>query len=121
MSAKALMGAVPAILFGGMSLYLHRLTATMDPLVSQQLMPIIYGLGVLGFLFSLPVLLKLFGLAIGGTRKPAKAARERDDGPAAFDPDAAISRYLEKKAAGEVSYEMPDTAAPHPTFGRKLA
>lgn len=55
----------------------------------------------------------------------------KDDADAApgdepFDADAALARYMEKKAAGEVEIvSRPKTdraySAPRPTFGRKIS
>lgn len=117
MSAKAFLGIVPVFWFGGLAIYLYRVNGAMSGVASQQLMPTVYALGALSLLFSLPVLFKLLGL----TAKP-KAKMAQADGDAAsggFDADAAISRYLDKKAAGEVNFTVPESAAPRPVFGRK--
>lgn len=117
MSAKAFLGIVPVFGFGGLAIYLYRVNDSMGGVASQQLMPIILALGALSLLFSLPILFKLLRLALAKPRGGKMPNGARGD----FDPDGAISRYLEKKAAGGASFEVPDSAAPRPVFGRKPA
>ena len=117
MSAKAFLGIVPVFGFGGLAIYLYRVNDSMGGVASQQLMPIILALGALSLLFSLPILFKLLRLALAKPRGAKMPNGARGD----FDPDGAISRYLEKKAAGGASFEVPDSAAPRPVFGRKPA
>jgi hypothetical protein len=115
MSAKAFLGIVPIFGFGGLAIYLYRVNDSMDGAASQQLMPMVYALGAISLLFSLPILFKLLRLATAKPKLPEDAAR------GAFDADAAITRYIEKKAAGGASFEVPDSAAQRPVFGRKPA
>ncbi len=117
MSAKAFLGIVPIFGFGGLAIYLYRVNDSMGGVASQQLMPMVYALGAISVFFSLPILFKLLRLA---TAKP-KAGKVPEGARGDFDADAAISRYLEKKAAGGASFEVPESAAPRPTFGRKPA
>lgn len=116
MSAKAFLGIVPVFGFGGLAIYLCRVNDSMDGVASQQLMPMVYALGAISLLFSLPILFKLLRLAFA---KP-KAGKAPDGARGDFDPDTTIARYIEKKAAGGTSFEVPDSAGPRPTFGRKL-
>lgn len=117
MSAKAFLGIVPVFWFGGLAIYLYRVNGALGGVASQQLMPTVYALGALSLLFSLPVLFKLLGLTTKSKSKKAPASNDAASGD--FDADAAISRYLEKKAAGEANFTVPDTAGPRPVFGRK--
>ncbi|HSX55986.1 MAG TPA: hypothetical protein VLG14_11860 [Sphingomonas sp.] len=121
MSVKALLGIVPVIWFAGLAIYLYRVNQAMGQAVQQQLMPTIIGLGAVSLLLSIPLIIKLVRLASGTAAKPkAKAPSGANDSVQGdFDPDAVIARYLKKKAAGEASFEVPDHAAPRPTFGRK--
>lgn len=121
MSAKAFLGIVPVFWFAGLAIYLYRVNQSLGGMAQQQLMPTIMGLGAISLALSVPLLLKLVRLASGGAAKPKGKTPRNSDGstPGDFDPDAAIARYLEKKAAGEASFEVPDTAAPRPVFGRK--
>jgi hypothetical protein len=116
MTAKAFLGIIPVFGFGGLAIYLYRVNASMDGVASQQLMPMAYALGAISLLFSLPILFKLLRLAFAEPKAGKAAGGARDD----FDPDTTIARYLEKKAAGGTSFEVPDSAGPRPTFGRKL-
>ncbi len=118
MSAKTFLGIVPVFWFGGLAIYLYRVNDSMGGVASQQLMPTVIGLAAISMLLSLPILFKLLGLA---TKSKGKKASDRSDAASGdFDADAAISRYLEKKAAGEANFSVPDSAAPRPTFGRKV-
>ncbi|RSY87406.1 hypothetical protein DAH66_07160 [Sphingomonas koreensis] len=118
MSAKTFLGIVPVFWFGGLAIYLYRVNSALGGVASQQLMPTVMGLAAISLLLSLPILFKLLGLAT--KPKGKKALGSNDSAPGDFDADAAISRYLEKKAAGEANFTVPDSAAPRPTFGRKV-
>ena len=54
--------------------------------------PTVVGLVVLGFLFSIPLILKL-GRFIPGPRPPRPGDPDEPDA-GSFDPDAAIARYM---------------------------
>lgn len=118
MSAKAFLGIVPIFGFGGLAIYLYRVNDSMGGVASQQLMPMVYALGAISVFFCLPILFKLLRLA---TAKPKGGKTSEDAAGGGFDADATISRYLEKKAAGEANFVVPDGAAPRATFGRKSA
>lgn len=118
MSAKTFLGIVPVFWFGGLAIYLYRVNASMGGVASQQLMPTVMGLAAISLLLSLPILFKLLGLAT--KPKAKKAPGNNDTASGDFDADAAITRYLEKKAAGEADFAVPDSPAPRPTFGRKV-
>lgn len=120
MSAKTFLGIVPVFWFGGLAIYLYRVNTAMGGVASQQLMPMILALGALGVLFSLPILFRLLGLANGSKTKAKKASGGGDAARGGFDADAAIARYLEKKAAGEADFAVPDAASPRRAFGRKV-
>lgn len=120
MSAKAVLGIVPVFWFAGLAIYLYRVNQTMGEAVQQQLMPMILGLGAVSLALGIPLLLKLLRLASGAAAKPKRPKMPAGAAPGSFDADALIARYLEKKAAGEASFEVPDAATPRPTFGRKV-
>jgi len=121
MSAKTVLGVVPVIWFAGLAIYLYRVNTALGGMAQQQLLPTIIGLGAISLLLSIPLVLKLVRLASGTTAKPkAKISGADDAARGDFDADAVIARYLEKKAAGEASFEVPDTATPRATFGRKV-
>lgn len=124
MPVKALLGLIPVLWFGGLAVYFYRVNNAMGGIATQQLMPTIIGLGAISLLLSIPVIIKLVRAASGTAAKPkgpkAPGVAADDAAPSDFDADAVIARYLEKKAAGEASFEVPDSAAPRPTFGRKV-
>lgn len=121
MSAKAVLGVIPVIWFAGLAIYFYRVNQAMGGIATQQLMPTIIGLGAVSLLLSIPIIIKLVRLASGTAAKPkAPKAPGSTEPPSDFDADAVIARYLEKKAAGEASFEVPDSAAPRPVFGRKV-
>ena len=117
MPVKTLLGIVPVIWFAGLAVYLYRVNQSLGGMAQQQLLPTIIGLGAISLLLGIPFVIKLVRLASGTAKpKPSGDTEARGD----FDPDAVIARYLEKKASGEASHEVPDSVAPRPTFGRKL-
>lgn len=122
MSAKTVLGIIPVIWFAGLAIYLYRVNTALGGMAQQQLLPTIIGLGAISLLLSIPLVLKLVRLASGTPAKPkAKTSSGAEDATRGdFDPDAVIARYLEKKAAGEASFEVPDTAAPRATFGGEV-
>lgn len=123
MPVKALLGLIPVLWFGGLAVYFYRVNNALGGMASAQLMPTIIGLGAISLLLSIPVIIKLVRAANGTPAKPkrSKAPAGTDDtAPGDFDADAVIARYLEKKAAGEASFELPDGGAPRPVFGRKV-
>lgn len=123
MPVKALLGLIPVFWFGGLAIYFYRVNNAMGGLATQQLMPTIIGLGAISLLLSIPVIIKLVRAASGTTAKPKEPKTPNGSGDAApsdFDADAVIARYLEKKAAGEANFVVPDNAAPRPVFGRKV-
>lgn len=124
MPVKALLGVIPVLWFGGLAIYLYRVNNAMGGMASEQLMPTIIGLGAISLLLSIPVILKLVRAASGTAAKPKGSkppGSAEEVPPSDFDADAVIARYLEKKAAGEASFEVPERAAPRPVFGRKPA
>ena len=122
MSAKTVLGVIPVIWFAGLAIYFYRVNQALGGMAAKQLMPTIIGLGAISLLLSLPLVIKLIRLASGTAAKPkgGKAPGKEDAARGDFDADAAIARYLEKKAAGEANFVVPDGGASRPTFGRKL-
>lgn len=119
MSAKAFLGVVPVFWFGGLAIYLYRVNQSLGDAAQQQLMPTIIGLGAISLALGVPILFKLMRLASGSTAKPKGRKTPDVSARGGFDPDAAIARYLERKAAGEVTFEVPESVTPRPVFGRK--
>ena len=102
----------------------------MQGLTSMGVGPTMLGLGALGLLFMAPMIVKLIRLTT--TTPPKQGTRSRFANvpveEEAFDADAALARYLARKAeAGEefqavVPAEPGEAPANHarPVFGRKI-
>jgi hypothetical protein len=135
-SAKTVIGlffaALPILYFGGMAYYLHAVPGRLEAMfglpggatdgVSSELGPTILGLGAIVVLFAFFFLLKVVRTA-SRTSPVAVAGEMADDEP--FDADAALARYLARKAAGELDVmpviETPSASASVRGFGRKGA
>lgn len=117
--------AVPVVWLGGLAYYFYRTNAAMGGLASKELMPVIVGLGVVGGLCAIGLLIKL-GRIFSAGAAPASAPRiaGAEEAPASdFDAEAALARYMARKAAGEIT-PPPETAwqpAPRAGFGRKIS
>jgi len=95
---------IPLLFIGGLLLYLNNVSNAFGGLLDSQLKPTMFGLGAIGLLFLILFLWRLRRFAAppapprsgssGGTDDPLEG--ERSD----FDPDAAIARYMAKRAAG---------------------
>ncbi|MES2096855.1 MAG: hypothetical protein V4459_08840 [Pseudomonadota bacterium] len=81
--------------------------------------PTILGLAAIGLLFCVPLLIKLVRL---GSPTPArgKPARGSEDADEPFDADAALARYMARKAAEGGSSPTGSAEPPRPQgFGRR--
>ena len=118
-SVKMVVGVVgalvPVVYCGGLVWYFMRGNDLSGP-VGTGLGPTVLGLGVVGLLFCIPLVFKLLKLA--APAKPEPGARAADDEPvSSFDADAALARYMARKAAA--GGEIPSAPAPRGGFGRK--
>ncbi len=129
-SVKSVFGVIGALLpvayCGGLLYYFTQNNELTGP-VGQGLGPTVLGLGALGLLFCVPVIIKvtkIFSRAGSPAPQAAGGAADADDG-SGFDADAALARYMARKAAqaeGQATAPAPfDAAAPRPSFGRKIA
>lgn len=134
-SAKAVFGIigalVPVAYFGGLYWYFQSYSnSPLGMLTGGPGDPTMIGLGALGLLFCVPVALKILKLVSASQRVPGPKERAEaalETGEPAFDADAALARYMARKAAaGEEippSYTPPSPRggpdAPRPVFGRK--
>ncbi len=122
MSFKAVFGVFGALLpigyCGYLLLYFRDVSGDKGP-VETGLGPTMLGLGAVGLLFAIPLILKAARL-LAGSRPTASGGRELLAEESTFDADAALARYLARKAAqgGHVPQSPPD-AAPRTGFGRK--
>lgn len=114
---------LPVVYCGGLFWYFSGVGGSMENATSLGLGPTMIGLGGIGVLLCIPVILKLVKIA-GGARAPVKAGGSEPaaDEPA-FDADAALARYMARKAAGT---EVPPPVFPgegverRATFGRRI-
>jgi len=105
-TAKSVFGVtralLPVLYFGGLAVYFMRVSGgSMEGIQLLGLGPTIVGLVAVGFLFCIPLILrvgKLFNRPPGGGRPP-----KDDDDDSGFDPDAAIARYMASKRTEESS------------------
>jgi len=87
--------------------------------IMKELGPTVIGLGAFGILFALMFVLKVMRAATGRTARTPAAKVEIDEGEP-FDADAALARYMARKAAGEVDEPVaPTPASTGGGFGRK--
>src|SRR5215218_3662830 len=98
---------LPVLYFGGLAAYFLRVSGgSMEAINMLGLGPTILGLGALGFLFCIPLILKV-GRLFGGPRAPGSGGGSNrstpDDDEGGFDPDAAIARYMASKRSAEAA------------------
>lgn len=115
---KLILSLLPLAYIGWLLFHFTGFQGWSDGPLAGGLGPTVLGLGAIGLLFCAPVLFRLLKFVIT-PRGPALAKGvEIDEGPA-FDADAALARYMERKAAGQ-GVEIPLAEdAPRPVFGRK--
>jgi hypothetical protein len=115
-SFKAVFGVLAALLpvgyCGYLLLYFRDVSGEAGP-VETGLGPTMLGLGAVALLLAVPLLLKIVKL-LAATPDGVATGEE-----SSFDPDAALARYLARKAAGEVDAPPADPVPPG-SFGRKI-
>jgi len=125
--AFGLFGAVIPVLYcGGLLYYFFGFQGATDGPLASGLGPTILGLGAVGLLFCIPLLLKIIRMfatpAPGGN---GTAGATEDTPQSDFDPDAALARYMARRAAEGIApppVSASETSAPvqRPSFGRKI-
>jgi hypothetical protein len=123
MKVKSVVGLIAALLpigyCGGLIYYFMRGNDLSGP-VGQGLGPTVLGLGAVGLLFCIPLVFKLLKLAAPPKPEPGARVVVDEEPGSSFDADAALARYMARKAAagGEIPVAAP-MAAPRAGFGRK--
>ena len=116
---------VPVVYCGWLLTYFLNVGGTADGVVGIGLGPTVLGLGAIGLLLCIPLLFKIMKAVTGSGRKAEKgsgaeaqtAASDSEPEPS-FDADAALARYMAKKASGLVE-APPVEPGVRPAFGRK--
>ena len=116
---------VPVVYCGYLLYYFLDVSGSVQEAERDGLGPTLMGLGIVGLLFCIVLIVKLFWI-FGGPRSPGSGGRSTHEGEDEFDADAAVARYLARQAA-EAAAGSP--VAPHategatparrPSFGRK--
>jgi hypothetical protein len=128
--AFKLVGALlPVVYCGGLVYFFMSHNDLSDASTAEGLGPTVIGLGAIGLLFCIPVIYSLIKMMVR-PRDPAPKSDADADTPEAgsgFDADAALARYLARKAAagqadgfGEAVPTQPTFDGPRPSFGRKV-
>ena len=127
---KSVFGAIgmllPVLYCGGLVYYFTGFRGLPDASLMQGLGPTVLGLSAIGLLFCVPVGWKLVKM-LTGPRAPApdRPGGEAEEAGSGFDADAALARYMARKAAGAEGVVAPAAAyraepvVSRPSFGRK--
>ncbi len=117
---KLILSLLPLVYIGGLLFYFTSQNGWRDGPIAGGLGPTVLGLGALGLLFCIPLVVRLLKLAITPRGPTPGKGTDLPEEPA-FDADAALARYLARKAAGLGSAEIPNAEdTPRPVFGRKI-
>lgn len=128
---KLILSLLPLVFIGGLLFYFTGLEGWNGGALSQGLGPTVLGLGAVGLIFCIPLAFRLLKLTIT-PRGPSEATggEAEEEEASGFDADAALARYLARKAeAGEATPERGaerplafphGDAPPRPVFGRKI-
>ena len=122
-SVFGIIGAlIPVLYCVGLLVYFVGVERWTGVPVGNALGPTILGLGVVGLLFSIPLVLRIRKLFVQPAQSKVEIQRTAQvfaDEPSQFDPDAAIARYMAKRGQAEASVSPSDEPPPRPSFGRK--
>lgn len=108
---------VPVVYCGYLVFYFIDVSGSIENTKTNGLAPTVLGLAIVGLLFCIPLVLKLFWLftALRG---------RRSDGPdedGGFDADAAIARYKAQASTPAAPSSVPPArSGPSKSFGRKV-
>jgi hypothetical protein len=121
---KLILSLLPLVYIGGLLFYFTGFNGWNEGSLATGLGPTVLGLGAIGLLLCIPLFYRLLKMLIT-PRGPGKEPAEEP----AFDADAALARYLARKAAAGEAMPEPltdtpsfprDENAPRPVFGRKI-
>lgn len=116
---------VPVIYCCGLLYYFVDTSGSLEEARAIGLGPTVLGLGIVGFLFSIPAIVKAIRL-VARLLSPGSGGGDTPKGGGKLDPDAAIARYLAKQSAGGATRVSDAPRAPigsgpsdRPSFGRR--
>ena len=121
---------VPVLYCGGLLFYFFHVSGgSIEQAEEIGLGPTILGLAVVGFLFCIPLIIKV-GRMLSGPRSPGSGGGpngptiDDDDG---FDADAAVARYMAQRSAEPLPHAQAASSAykgggqtGRPGFGRRI-
>jgi uncharacterized membrane protein len=120
-----ILNVVAVVYCFGLDYYFIHISGSLEEAENNGLGPTVYGLGIVGLLFCIPVLVKLV-LVFIELRKPrlgGGAGGSSPGGDDTFDADAVVARYLAEGQLKTGSGSPGDTrgggSARRPSFGRK--
>ena len=115
---------LPVLYCGGLLYYFLDLSGSVQQATDIGLGPTVLGLGVVGLLFSIPLILKV--MRIFARPRPPGSGPSPGDDEDGFDADAAIARYMAQRsseAVGEGGGMPPARSSGgqlgRPGFGRR--
>ena len=125
---KLILSLLPLVYIGGLLFYFTSFGGWSDGVLATGLGPTVLGLAAIGLLLCIPLIFRLLKLAIT-PRGPSgsKGGDLEEEAESSFEADAALARYLARKAAaGEPMPDPSHASVPHgdgqprPVFGRKI-
>ncbi|MBB4096661.1 hypothetical protein [Sphingomonas kyeonggiensis] len=125
---KLVLSLLPLVYVGGLLFYFTGFNGWNDGVLASGLGPTVLGLAAVGLLLCIPLIFRLLKLAIT-PRGPSesKGGDLEEAAESSFDADAALARYLARKAAAGEPMPDPSQASfpqgdgqPRPVFGRKI-
>jgi hypothetical protein len=120
---KLILSLLPLVYIGWLLIHFTSFDGWSDGMLAGGLGPTVLGLGAVGLLLSAPVIFRLMKFAITPRGPITGEGAELAEVPA-FDADAALARYMARKADGqgaEMPPSTPNPDAPRPVFGRKIS
>ncbi|MEP9357849.1 hypothetical protein [Sphingomonas sp. KR3-1] len=117
---KLILALLPLAYLGWLLFHFTGFQGWSDGPLASGLGPTVIGLGALAMLFSVGLIARLLRTILAPRGVVVRKGEVVPTEPG-FDADAALDRYLARKAAGLGSAEIPEAEdAPRPVFGRKI-
>jgi len=117
---------LPVFYCGGLVYYFSGFRGATEGSLAEGLGPTVLGLSAIGLLFCIPIGWKLVKMLTGSRAPvPDRPGGEDEEAASGFDADAALARYMARKAAGaegavaSPAAWTPEPVVSRPSFGRK--